>query len=100
MAKVKYIEKGGAGVSVQRWRFLPDGSALTPKGQKADRIPDDVAYSPAAKRLADQGILAIEGYTPATKAPKKVAEAPKKQPEVPTETEKPAKKPAKKPKNT
>jgi hypothetical protein len=62
MPKVKYIEKGGPGASVMRWRFLPDGRVLDPHGRVKAQVPDDVAYSPAAKRMADKGILDIEGY--------------------------------------
>lgn len=64
MPKVKYIEKGGSGVGVMRWRFLPDGRVLDPKGNVKSVVPDDVAYSNAAKRLANKGILDIEGYHP------------------------------------
>jgi hypothetical protein len=72
MPKVKYIEKGGSGASIMRWRFLPDGRVLDPHGQVKAQVPDDVAYSPAAKRMADRGILDIEGYV----VPKKKEAAP------------------------
>lgn len=90
MPKVKYTEKNGPGASVMRWRFLPDGRVLDPHGNVKNLVPDDVAYSPAAKRMAAKGILEIEGYVP----PKPAAEpAPKTAPEEkPAEKEKSGKK--------
>jgi hypothetical protein len=97
MAKVKYTEKGGSGVSVMRWRVLPNGKILDPRGNVRAQLPDDVAYSRAAKRLADRGALSIEGYTPAKKT--SPVPAPKKDPtnkQVGPEPESPEKKDKKK----
>ena len=76
MPKVKYIEKNGSGVSVMRWRFLPDGRVLDPKGKLKSIVPAEVAYSAAAKRMARTGILDIEGYAP----PVAKKESPKPEP--------------------
>jgi len=62
MAKMKNLTD--TTVSVQRWKFLPDGRCLDPRGNVKNVVPDDVAYGAAAKRLADQGVLDIEGYRP------------------------------------
>jgi len=83
MPRVKYIEKNGTGASVMRWRFLPDGRILDPHGNVKKMVPDDVAYSQAAKRMADKGILDIEGYA-APKAAVKKAPPPAPKAEVPT----------------
>ena len=46
-----------------RWKFFPGkGKALDPFGVKHRDVPDTLAYSDRAKALADQGIIAIEGY--------------------------------------
>lgn len=62
MPKVKNLTKKT--IPVQRWKFLPDGRVMDPRGNLKGAVPDDVAYSAAAKRLADQGVLDIEGYRP------------------------------------
>lgn len=94
MPKVKYIEKGGSGASIMRWRFLPDGRVLDPHGQVKAQVPDDVAYSPAAKRMADRGILDIEGYVVPKKKKKEAAPSPvvTSAKEEPKTAEKPKKK--------
>jgi len=56
-------------VPIQHWKLLPDGRALDPRGNVKAVLPDDVAYSAAAKRLADQGVLDIEGYVVKKTAP-------------------------------
>lgn len=68
MPKVKNLTKET--VHVQRWKFLPDGRVMDPRGNLKGAVPDDVAYSAAAKRLADQGVLDIEGYRPKKPTPK------------------------------
>jgi len=62
MPKVKNLS--GTTVLIQHWKLLPDGRLLDPRGVVKGAVPDDVAYSAAAKRLADQGVLDIEGYKP------------------------------------
>lgn len=62
MAKVRNLT--GRSVPLLRWRILPNSDqALNPAGEVVDYVPDVVSYSPQAKRLADQGILWIQGYT-------------------------------------
>jgi hypothetical protein len=49
-------------VPLCRWRILPDNRVINPLGEIKDELPADIAYGPQAKRLADQKIIAIEGY--------------------------------------
>jgi hypothetical protein len=50
------------GVELLGWRFLPNSPyAINPQGKKTDHIPDAIAFSPQAKRLAAQGLLRIRG---------------------------------------
>lgn len=62
MPKVKNLSDKT--VLVQHWKFLPDGRVMDPRGNLKGVVPDGVTYSAAAKRLADQGVLDIEGYRP------------------------------------
>jgi len=51
-------------VEVCGWRFLPKSTyAIDPSGRKTDHIPAVVAFSAQAKRLADLGLLHIDGYS-------------------------------------
>lgn len=64
---VKVMNLTARGVPFLGWRVLPNGSDLTdPNGQKQTSMPADVAYSAQAKRLADQGLIAIDGYIKVT----------------------------------
>jgi len=62
MAKVTNLTDRG--VLLLRWRILPknQGGVMDPSGNRVESVPADVAYSPQAKRLANKGILKIEGY--------------------------------------
>lgn len=60
MAKVQNLQ--GRTVSLLRWKVLPDGRCVNPRGDVGCCLPDAVAYSDKAKRLADQGVLKLEGY--------------------------------------
>lgn len=72
MAKVENLTDRG--VPLLRWRILPKGvKALNPRGDIVECVPDSVAYSDAAKRLADSGVLWVEGYS---KPKKKAKSAP------------------------
>lgn len=64
----KVINKAGRTVSILRWKVLPDGRVINPLGEVKDDLPTEVAYSPQAKHLADQGLVSIRGYMSA-KAP-------------------------------
>lgn len=62
MPKVENLTS--VGVSLANWRILPNGGeVISPTGQRGTSLPADVAFSPRAKRMADQGLIAIEGYT-------------------------------------
>ena len=62
MPKVENLTSRG--ISLARWRLLPNGSAvISPSGQPAAELPAEVAYSSRAKAMADQGLIAIPGYT-------------------------------------
>lgn len=75
MPKVKNLS--GTTVRIQHWQLLPDGKILDPRGVVKGAVPDDVAFSAAAKRLADQGVLDIEGYRSKAVPPKAAPVAPK-----------------------
>jgi hypothetical protein len=51
-------------MSVRRHVILPDSRVKTPEGLIVCCLPDEIAYSPQAKVLADAGAITIEGYTP------------------------------------
>ena len=72
MAKV--INVAGRTVELLRWKLLPDGRVISPRGVVADALPDAVVYSPTARHLADQGIITIEGYKLIVQDGKKVAD--------------------------
>jgi hypothetical protein len=62
-------------IKLLNWRILGGSNkALNPQGKLVDWIPEEIAFSPQAKRLADQGFLRIEGYTP--KKPKPSPDTP------------------------
>lgn len=74
-------------LEVLRWTILPMGSRLiNPARQMVDTMPDELAYSDNLKRLADEGVLEIEGYVPEAKRP--APPAPKTEPVKPA-TKKP-----------
>lgn len=52
----------GRAIPLLRWTIAPDGWVLDPHGVVKDGLPDDIAYSPQAKRLADKKFIAIHGY--------------------------------------
>lgn len=57
-------------VEVIGWRFLPSSTyAIDPVGNKTDHIPTHVAFSSVAKRLANMGVLEIDGYYPSKASP-------------------------------
>jgi hypothetical protein len=72
MPKISNI--AGRTVELLRWKLLPDGRVISPRGVVADALPDDVVYSPTARHLADQGIITIEGYKLIVQDGKKVAD--------------------------
>ena len=54
-------------IPLLRWKVLPASSnVVDPKGHVYTSMPDDVAYSSVGKRLALQGALELEGYSPVT----------------------------------
>lgn len=64
------------GVNILRWRLLPKSRIfIDPSGRLVEDVPSYVAYSPQAKALADQGLLRIEGYTPAGSLPQPSTES-------------------------
>lgn len=51
------------GINILGWRVLPlSKGVLDPSGRAQEEMPAEVAYSEQAKRLADLGVLTIEGY--------------------------------------
>lgn len=49
-------------ITLCRWKILPDNRLLNPLGEIKDELPANIAYGPQAKRLADEKLIAIEGY--------------------------------------
>jgi hypothetical protein len=75
MAKVTNLTERTA--HLHHWRVLPKsaGSKLLDRQDHfRPEMPAEVAYSPEAKLLADNGHLAIEGYVPAPKVETKAPE--------------------------
>lgn len=73
-------------ISVLRWKILPDGRIISPMGAIVAEMPNEVAYSPQVKHLADQGHLVVQGYhkpkeVPAPDVPEEVVEEPEEEPE-------------------
>jgi len=61
---VKVTNKTDRVVELVRWKVRPNSSDLLDAGGYPQTLmPDDLAFSTAAKRLADQGLLHIEGYS-------------------------------------
>lgn len=55
-------------LEVLRWTILPMCSRMiNPARQMVDTMPDELAYSDNLKRMADEGLLEIEGYVPESK---------------------------------
>lgn len=80
MAKV--TNNTSRGVSFRGWRVLPNSGKIVDRmGHVRDTMPDHDAYCPLAKRLADDGILTLEGYTPRSKIKKVAIVAPTKDPD-------------------
>jgi len=68
---------------LHRWISAPNSSTwIDMVGKSYEELPDDVGYSVEAKRLADLGILSIEGYS----QKKETVSAPEVVPEVQEET--------------
>lgn len=90
MPKVR--NDSGRVIPLLRWKILPDSRVISPLGEIKTEFPADMAYSPQAKRLADQKLITIEGYmvagssaAPAKKPvaePVKPAPAPKPAPQA------------------
>jgi len=61
---VKVTNKTGRVVPLARWKVLPNSSKLLDaRGHHQDAMPEEIAFSSTAKRLADAGLLSIEGYS-------------------------------------
>lgn len=60
MTKVQ--NPSGRALTLSRWKILPDGRCVDPLGVLGCCLPDSIAYSARAKKLADQGLLKIYGY--------------------------------------
>ena len=58
----------GKPLPILRWTLLPDGRAVARFTGKIQDLPVSAVQSPQARRLADEGLVEIEGYTPAPKA--------------------------------
>lgn len=68
MAKV--TNKTDRGIPLRGWRVLPNGSKVVDRSGRIHKsVPDEVAYCPQAKALADQGVLELEGYAVAPPKP-------------------------------
>lgn len=65
MAKVK--NNAGRALTVLRWTILLDGRVIDPLGSVKQELPDEIAYSPQAKRLVDSGLATFPGVTPEAK---------------------------------
>lgn len=72
MPKVRNIS--GRTVTILRWKVLPDGRVVSPVGEVAADLPDDIVYSSQSRHLADQGLISIDGYRLIVKDKKKVAD--------------------------
>jgi len=80
MAKVKNLTNRH--LEVLRWKILPlSGTMLSSSHHLVDDMPNELAYSDTMKRLADEGLVEIEGYTPPANMPP--PPAPKTEPVVP-----------------
>jgi hypothetical protein len=66
-------------ISVLRWKVLPDGRIISPMGAIVSEMPNEVAYSPQVKHLADQGYLVVPGYSRPKQVP--VPDIPEEEPE-------------------
>lgn len=93
MPKVR--NDAGRALTLRRWTILPNSRVVSPLGYIKDELPADIAYGPQAKRLADQKLIAIQGYVvkgqepllaakPEPKEPEKAPAAPVAKPIVPT----------------
>jgi hypothetical protein len=81
-------------VPIKRWKILPDGRVISPKGELLPELPGEIIYSPQATRLASNGVIKITMPQPKKAEPApapKVEEKPKEEPVVVTSasTEKP-----------
>lgn len=86
LPKVKNIS--GKKVPILQYVVLPDGRAVKKfSGEVLPELPHDVADTIQCKRLADMGLLEIEGY----KTPRVTAEKMKAPVKVPTESKVPPK---------
>lgn len=55
----------GKPLSLLRWTLLPDGKVVAKfTGKVLEQLPAAAAQSPQARRLADERLIEIEGYTP------------------------------------
>lgn len=59
MPKVKNLK--GKGVSLLRYRILPDGRVQDPHGHVLDLLPFEIAHTAQALRLVKDGYIEIEG---------------------------------------
>lgn len=86
MAKVKAI---GKTAQLLGWRVMTDGRCIDSRGGVHKTLPDRIAHTPQAKRLADQGAIEIAGYrAPVAKAPAPSGTTPTDAPALPGEEEK------------
>ena len=76
MPKVKNLK--GKGVSLLRYRILPDGRVQDPHGHILNLLPHEIAHTSQALRLVKEGYIEIEGLSFQVQVVKATAGSPAK----------------------